>query len=121
MIATPSRRLRRKSALQAGDHEGLPALPQHDGDGGEEPLMEYDPNDPVEEYAEKVLKEGKIERDFVESWAALLLEDGTKPRRFGEKVDDETIWASGAFVHGGVVGILNNTKKYPRARSSWTT
>ena len=27
--------------------------------------MEYDPNDPVEEYAEKVLKEGKIERDFV--------------------------------------------------------
>ena len=29
-------------------------------------------------------------------------------------MDDETIWASGAFVHGGVVGILNNTKKYPR-------
>ena len=25
------------------------------------------------------------------------------------------IWATGAFVHGGVVGVLNNTKKYPKA------
>ena len=42
-------------------------------------------------------------------------EDGPKPKRFGEKENDEVIWATGAFVHGGVVGVLNNTKKYPKA------
>ena len=41
-------------------------------------------------------------------------EDGPKPKRFGEKENDEVIWATGAFVHG-VVGVLNNTKKYPKA------
>ena len=51
----------------------------------------------------------------MESLAALLPEDGPKPKRFGEKENDEVIWATGAFVHGGVVGVLNNTKKYPKA------
>eukprot|EP00439_Symbiodinium_sp_Y106_P060167 s729_g8.t2 len=75
---------------------------------------EYDPNDPVEEYARAVLKEGTVERDFVESLARLLPQDGGKPKRFGEE-ENEVVWATGAFVHGGIVGVLNNTKKYPRA------
>ena len=51
----------------------------------------------------------------MESLAASLPEDGPTPKRFGEKENDEVIWATGAFVHGGVVGVLNNTKKYPKA------
>ena len=115
LIATPSKRLRRKSMLRPDDYEGLPALPQPENDDEGEIQAEYDPNDPVEEYARAALKEDKIERDFAESLAALRPEEGAKPKRFGERVDDETVWSSGAFVHGGVVGVLNNTKKYPRA------
>ena len=115
LIANPSRRLRRKSTLNPEDYEGLPALPQPEVEGEEGSQVVYDPTDPVEEYARAVLKEGRIERDYVESLARLLPEDGAKPKRFGDKSDDEVIWASGAFVHGGVVGVLNNAKEYPRA------
>ena len=83
------------------------------GEGTEK--LVYDPNDSVEEYARAVLKEDRIDRDLVESLAKLLPTDGKKPSRFGDPSDDECIWASGAFVHGGVVGILNNTRKYPLA------
>ena len=48
----------------------------------------------MEEYARAVLKEGRIERDFVESLAVLLPEEGAKPKRFGERADDEAIWSS---------------------------
>ena len=115
LIANPSKRLRRKSTLNLDDYEGLPALPQPTVEEEGTPQMLYDPTDPVEEYARAVLNEGHIERDFVESLARMLPEDGAKPKRFGDKMDDETIWASGTYVHGGVVGVLNNTKKYPRA------
>eukprot|EP00439_Symbiodinium_sp_Y106_P043939 s6959_g5.t1 len=115
LVATPERRLRRKATLKPADYEGLPALPQPDAEEEGAPPVVYDPTDPVEEYARAVLNEGRIERDFVESLANLLPEDGTKPQRFGDKTEDEVVWSSGAFVHGGVAGILNNTKKYPRA------
>ena len=110
IIANPSRRLKKKSTLSPETHEGLPSLPRPEK-GVEE---EYDPNDPVEEYARAVLREGKVERDFVETLARLLPQDGGKPKRFGEKEEGEAVWAAGAFVHGGIVGVLNNTKKYPR-------
>ena len=116
VVATPSNRLRRKSTLQPGDHEGLPALPPVNEDEEEEGGTEYDPNDPVEEYARAVLKEDRIERDFVESLAALaalLPEDGPKPKRFGGKENDEVIWATGAFVHGGVVGVSEQHQEIP--------
>ena len=115
LVSIPSRRLRRKSTLDPGDFEGVPQLPPPDDDeeGTRQPA--YDPNDPVEEYARAVLKESRIDRDLVESLARLLPTDGKKPSRFGDQSDDECIWASGAFVHGGVVGILNNTRKYPLA------
>ena len=115
LVATPERRLRRKATLKPADYEGLPALPQPDAEEEGAPPVVYDPTDPVEEYARAVLNEGRIERDFVESLANLLPEDGTKPQRFGDKTEDEVVWSSGAFVHGGAAGILNNTKKYPRA------
>ena len=114
VVSVPSRRLRRKATLDPGNYEELRPLPPPDQDNDNEPVI-YDPNHPAEEYARAVLKEGRLERDFVESLAGLLPQGGSKPKRFGEKQEDESIWASGAFVHGGVVGLLNNTKKFPRA------
>ncbi|CAE7884617.1 RE1 [Symbiodinium sp. KB8] len=115
LVSIPSRRLRRKSTLDPGDFEGVPQLPPPDDEEEGTKRLAYDPNDPVEEYARAVLKEDRIDRDLVESLARLLPTDGKKPSRFGDPSDDECIWASGAFVHGGVVGILNNTRKYPLA------
>ncbi|CAE7595668.1 unnamed protein product [Symbiodinium sp. CCMP2456] len=43
----------------------------------------------------------------------LLPLDGKKPKRFGVQDDDEAVWVSGAFVHGGVVGVLKNARRYP--------
>ncbi|CAE7296882.1 RE1 [Symbiodinium sp. KB8] len=113
VVSVPSKRLRRKATLDPGNYEEFHPLPPPAQDNDNEPVI-YDPNHPAEEYARAVLKEGRLERDFVESLARLLPQGGSKPKRFGEKQEDESIWASGAFVHGGVVGLLNNTKKFPR-------
>ncbi|CAE7236687.1 RE1, partial [Symbiodinium sp. KB8] len=115
VVSIPSRRLRRKATLNPGDHEGLRSLPLPQAEEEETQPVSYDPNHPAEEYARAVLKEERIERDFVETLAGLLPTGGAKPKRFGERHEEEMVWSTGAFVHGGVVGLLNNAKKFPRA------
>ncbi|CAE7758600.1 RE1 [Symbiodinium sp. CCMP2456] len=122
LVSVPSRRLRRKSMLDPGDNfEGVPQpLPPQDDGGESQGPAEYDPNDPIEEFARAVLREGCVDRDLVESLARLLPLDGKKPKRFGVQDDDEAVWVSGAFVHGGVVGVLNNARRYPLATKVFT-
>ena len=115
IVSIPPRRLRIKSTLDPGDHEGpQPLRAQREGEDIQE-AAEYDPNHPAEEYARSILKEPVIMRDYVESLVQLLPEDGAKPKRFGEKSEDEMVWASGAYVHGGIVGVSVNARKFPRA------
>ena len=114
IVSLPPKRLRGKSTLDPQDHEGLqPLQAQEDGDGNQND--DYDPNHPAEEYARSVLKEPVILRDYVESLVGLLPQDGPKPKRFGEKTEEEMVWSSGAYVHGGIVGVSVNAKKFPRS------
>ena len=113
-FSVPSRRLRRKAMLEPGDHDRLQALPPPDEGTGDEDRVIYDPNHPAEEYARSVLKENVILPDYIESLVELLPTDGAKPKRFGEQAEEEMVWSSGAYVHGGIVGVSVNARKFPR-------
>ncbi|OLP75490.1 Copia protein [Symbiodinium microadriaticum] len=109
ILATPSTRLRMKTNLPVLDDEPL----QDDPGEGAGQDSEADPNHPMEEYARAILREDVVLRDYIESLFAMLPMDGNKPKRFGKLSEEEETWATGAYVHGGVVGVLANTKKFP--------
>ena len=102
LIPLPPRRLRRKSTV-----EQEPMASQ------EENVGPYDPEHAAERYAAGLVQEDELVQDQIEILVHLLPSVTEIPRRFGEQETDSKIWAAGAFVHGGVVGVKRATTTFP--------
>ena len=105
MLLTPARRMKGKSSLK----ESLDMDPL-DLDVGE-----HNPEHPAEQYALGLLREDHLEPEQLEILAYTLPGSSAIPRRLGVVEDAQKIWASGAFVHGGVVGLKRSTVSFPMA------
>ena len=102
LIPLPPRRLRRKSTV---DEEPMASQ--------EENVGPYDPEHAAERYAAGLLEEDELVQDQIEILVHLLPSVREIPRRFGEQESGSMIWAAGAFVHGGVVGVKKATTTFP--------
>ena len=76
---------------------------------------EHDPEHPAEQYALGQLREGRLEPEQLEILAYLLPGTSSIPKRFGVVEDAQKVWSSGAFVHGGVLGLKRSTTAFPMA------
>ncbi|CAE7797862.1 RE1, partial [Symbiodinium necroappetens] len=80
----------------------------------EENVGPYDPEHAAEQYAAGLLEEDELVQDQIIEILVHLLPSVTEiPKRFGEQETDCKIWAAGAFVHGGVVGVKRATTTFP--------
>ena len=105
MVLTPSKRVKGKTSLEeAADVDFL------DVDVGE-----HDPEHTAEQYALGLLREDRLEPEQLEILAHLLPGTSSIPRRFGVVEDAQKVWTSGAFVHGGVLGLKKSTTAFPMA------
>ena len=102
LIPLPPRRLRKKSTV-----EQEPMASQ------EENVGPYDPEHAAERYAAGLLEEDELVQDQIEILVHLLPSVTEIPRSFGEQEIDSKIWTTGAFVHGGVVGVKRATTTFP--------
>ncbi|CAE7769634.1 GIP [Symbiodinium sp. CCMP2592] len=102
-LPVPARRLRTK--LGAKDLE----LPDDAGDGP----PNYDPEHPAEQFALRLLEEERLTPDQLEILALMLPSNAPLPKRFGPQAEAQKMWISGAFVHGGIVGVKNATSAFP--------
>ena len=105
LVMTPARRLRSKASLE--ERIDLDAL---DVDVGE-----HDPQHPAEQYALSLLREHHLEPEQLEVLAYMLHGTALIPKRFGVVEEAQKIWSSGAFVHGGVVGLKKSMTTFPMA------
>ena len=119
LVATPERRLRRKATLKPADYEGLPALPQPDAEEEGAPPVVYDPTDPVEEYVRAVSMKEESRGTLWSLWRTCYLKMERSRNDLVTRPKMRWFGSSGAFVHGGVAGILNNTKKYPESHEGF--
>ncbi|CAE7943851.1 GIP [Symbiodinium sp. KB8] len=69
----------------------------------------------IEFRARNLYENGSFEVEKIEELYGLLEALGDTDRRVSKKASVSS-WYSGAFVHGGVAGLRNNTKEFP-----WTT
>ena len=105
MLLTPAKRVKSKSTLtEVADSDPL------DVDTGD-----HNPEHPAEQYALGLLGEDHLEPEQLEVLAYMLPGTSAIPKRFGVVEDAQKIWSSGAFVHGGVVGVKRSTMSFPMA------
>ena len=105
MLSTPSRRVKGKTPLEEAVETDI-----LDVDVGE-----HDPEHPAEQYALGLLREDHLEPEQLEILAYLLPGTSSIPKRFGVVEDAQKVWSSGAFVHGGVLGLKKSTTAFPLA------
>ena len=105
MLLTPARRMKGKSSLKE----------PVDIDPLDLDVDDHNPEHPAEQYALGLLKEDRLEPEQLEILAYMLPGTSAIPKRFGVVEDAQKIWSSGAFVHGGVVGVKRSTMSFPMA------
>ena len=105
MVLTPSKRVKGKTTLEEASEVDL-----LDVDVGD-----HDPEHPAEQYALGLLREGHLEPEQLEILAYLLPGTSPIPKRLGVVEDAQKLWTSGAFVHGGVLGLKKSTTVFPMA------
>ena len=103
LVMTPARRLRSKMSLE--ERVEFDPLDVDVGD--------HDPDHPAEQYALGLLREEHLEPEQVEVLAHMLPGTSLIPKRFGVVEEAQKIWSSGAFVHGGVVGVKKSVLAFP--------
>ena len=103
LVMTPAQRLRGKMSLE--ERVEFDPLDVDVGD--------HDPEHPAEQYALGLLREERLEPEQVEVLAYMLPGTSLIPKWFGVVEEAQKIWSSGAFVHGGVVGVKKSTLAFP--------
>ena len=104
LLPEPTRRLKQKSGAKG----------KEDGAEHEILTLEYDPENPAEQYAMRLLEEEEVlAPDQLENLAMMLPSTSPTPKRFGPQAETQKVWSAGAFVHGGVVGVRTATSVFP--------
>ncbi|CAE7610958.1 Lgr4 [Symbiodinium sp. CCMP2592] len=109
MLPMPTRRLREKSGPQAQEPE----------DDREALSLKYDPEHPAEQYAMRLLEEESMTADQLETLARMLPSTAPTPKRFGPQKDTQKVWTTGAYVHGGIVGVKKATAVFPASTNAF--
>ena len=100
-----------KDLLPPAIAEGLP----EEILAAEKPPTKEELKEEIEFRARNLYENGNFQVEKIEELYGLLEALGDTDRRVSKKASVSS-WYSGAFVHGGVAGLRNNTKEFP-----WTT